>query len=362
MSTSAPPTVNKAGDAPPGPSASTIVVSEASGYHVLKVEGYSRTKMMIATGDHVNSGEFHVGGHTWRINYYPSGNRSEFTDSISLFLEMTSAATAIDDVHAGLKLSLIDHAGEPVQSCSYVDKCTFTKKQHRRGFASFIKREDLEKSEHLKDDCFAVRCDLTVIIKELRVEEVVKVPPPVLQRHLGELLSGRDRTDVTFKVGKETFVAHRCILAARSSVFKAELFGSMKEYTARCIDIDDMEADVFRALLQFIYTDELPEMNKEEVAVMAQHLLVAADRYNMERLKMICEDKLYRHLDVSTAAITLALAEQHHCPRLKEAIFRFLNSPAKLRAVVTSDGYEHLTTSCPSITTELVAKIAALWT
>ena len=39
--------------------------------------------------------------------------------------------------------------------------------------------------------------------------------------------------------------------------------------TARCIDIDDMEADVFRALLQFIYTDELPEMNKEEVAVIS---------------------------------------------------------------------------------------------
>lgn len=29
----------------------------------------------------------------------------------------------------------------------------------------------------------------------------------------------------------------------------------------------------------------------------------------MQRLKLICEEKLYRHLDVSTAATTLVLAE-----------------------------------------------------
>jgi speckle-type POZ protein len=81
----------------------------------------------------------------------------------------------------------------------------------------------------------------------------------------------------------------------------------------------------------------------------------------MERLKLACEDKLCRHLDMSTAATTLALAEQHHCPRLKEAIFAFLcSSTANLRAVVASDGYEHLTSSCPSITKELVAKLAAV--
>jgi speckle-type POZ protein len=33
-------------------------------------------------------------------------------------------------------------------------------------------------------------------------------------------------------VDGETFIAHRCILAARSAVFMAELFGPMKEETA----------------------------------------------------------------------------------------------------------------------------------
>ncbi|WVZ59059.1 hypothetical protein U9M48_009262 [Paspalum notatum var. saurae] len=75
----------------------------------------------------------------------------------------------------------------------------------------------------------------------------------------------------------------------------------MKESgTGGVVLIRDMEAQVFEALLYFIYTDMFPEMardgeEKEEVVMaMAQHLLVAADRYDMERLKLMCEEKLCR--------------------------------------------------------------------
>uniref|UniRef100_A0A8R7PQ81 BTB domain-containing protein n=1 Tax=Triticum urartu TaxID=4572 RepID=A0A8R7PQ81_TRIUA len=157
------------------------------------------------------------------------------------------------------------------------------------------------------------------------------------------MLSYQEWSDVSFKVGRETFAAHRCILAARSPVFKAELVVPMKENKMRCVHIEDMDAAVFRALLHFIYTDELPATTRKEETAMAQHLLVAADRYDMERLKLVCQDKLCRHLDAATTATTLALAEQHQYPRLKEAVFAFLcSSPANLRAVLASDGYEHL--------------------
>jgi speckle-type POZ protein len=57
-----------------------------------------------------------------------------------------------------------------------------------------------------------------------------------------------------------------------------------------------------------------------------QHLLVAADRYNLERLKLICEDRLSRHINVASAATILAIAEQHNCRGLKEACFKFLST------------------------------------
>ncbi|KAK1663981.1 hypothetical protein QYE76_052140 [Lolium multiflorum] len=344
-------------------SVSTIVVSQRTGHHVLRIEGYARTKMMLANGQYVCSGEFQVGGHTWHLRYYPNGHRPETASYISMHVLSTSIGATEDAVHGKVKLSLPGPGGELVPLCTYHNnhgRCTFTKQDNAISFDRYVARDELEKSSYLKDDCFSVRCDLTVFVKEVRAVSLVEVPPPVLPHHLCQLLSSQERSDVFFKVGRKTFAAHRCVLAARSSVFKAELLGPMREHEASCIRIDDMDADVFRALLHFIYTDEMPTMTSEEATTMAQHLLVAADRYDMERLKLASEDKLCRHLDTTTAATTLALAEQHQCPQLKEAVFAFLcSSTANLRAVVATDGYEHLTSSCPSISKELVAKLAA---
>ena len=57
----------------------------------------------------------------------------------------------------------------------------------------------------------------------------------------------------------------------------------------RSVTVEDMQPDVFRALLHFIYTDLLPDMDdldRDEYSEMICHLLVASDRYAMERLKL----------------------------------------------------------------------------
>lgn len=186
------------------------------------------------------------------------------------------------------------------------------------------------------------------------------MPPSDLKQHLSGLLLTERGADVVFEAGGETFAAHRCVLAARSPVFSAELFGSMKEgNTNDLVRIDGMEAQVFKALLYFVYTDSLPEMGKEEEDAMCQHLLVAADTYNMERMKLVCEDKLCKYINVGTVVHILALAELQHCSGLKSACIHFLSSPANLRAAMASDGFEHLSTTCPSVVKELIAMSSA---
>lgn len=106
---------------------------------------------------------------------------------------------------------------------------------------------------------------------------------PDLHHHLGDLLDSQFGADVTFEVNGEQLRAHRIMLAARSPVLRAELFGHMKEKHMDYIQIDDMDATVFRAMLHFIYTDSLPEMNERDKVAMAQHLIDAADRYDLER-------------------------------------------------------------------------------
>ncbi|KAL6643072.1 hypothetical protein ACP70R_021253 [Stipagrostis hirtigluma subsp. patula] len=354
-----------AGDVAGPGSASAIVGDTASGYHLLHIDGYSRTKEELPTGQFIKSRPFSAAGRSWRILYYPNGATSTFAEFIAIFLYLDES-DAEPPVKARATFSLLDRAGNPVASHTR-SKGLFSYSVHSggHGLHDFIKREFLEKSEHLLDDCFKIRCDV-VVAKELRTEDravaspSMVVPPPDLNRHLSDLLTGEDG-DVTFRVAGETFRAHRFLLAVRSPVFKAELFGSMRESAAigGYIQIDDMLAEVFKNLLHFVYTDTLPGMEEQEEAVMAQHLLEAADRYDMQRLKVICEQKLCSHLDVSTAATTLVLAEQHRCHRLKEACIEFLKSPNTLDAVMETDGFEHLTKSCPALLRELMSKLSA---
>uniref|UniRef100_M8D2Q1 Uncharacterized protein n=1 Tax=Aegilops tauschii TaxID=37682 RepID=M8D2Q1_AEGTA len=72
------------------------------------------------------------------------------------------------------------------------------------GYPKFIKREDLEKSEHLKDDSFTIRCDIAVIhdicTKQTSAPKFVFVPPPELNQHLGDLLKTEKGADVVFEL------------------------------------------------------------------------------------------------------------------------------------------------------------------
>lgn len=359
MSSSSPSPVGSIGGEGGAPlTASAIVAQAVSGSHVVKIDGYSRTKG-LGTGKYIESEKFAAGGHRWCMRYYPDGWRSEDADWISIYL---CCSDRTDEVKAGFKISLLDQDSQPVPLYSRPSGKvhTFSSEDTSWGFAQFIKRKDLEVSLYLRDDAFSIRCDVSVVQK-IFTEPVlpsVVVPPSDMHRHLGQLLLSADASDITFEVGGETFTAHRCVLAARSSVFKAELLGPMKEKTATRVQIEDMEAGVFRALLHFIYTDSLPVMDEGDGAAMAQHLLVTADRYNMERLKLICEGKLCDHICLATVATTLALAEQHGCGALKKKCFKFLTSPGNLKTVMASDGFEHLRSSCPSLLEELVALLA----
>ncbi|XBI05063.1 hypothetical protein VPH35_133268 [Triticum aestivum] len=183
------------------------------------------------------------------------------------------------------------------------------------------------------------------------------VPPSDMQQNFIDFLLAGEGTDVVFHVGGETFAAHRCVLAARSTVFRAALFGPMKEGTSTdtTVQIEDMDAAVFKAMLGFIYSDSFPTLVLDEnEGDLLQHLLVAADRYNLTRLQAMCERELCEHIEVGTATTILALAEQHDCNGLRKACYKFLQCPDNLRAVVDTDGFDQLCRGCPSLMKDMI--------
>lgn len=52
-------------------------------------------------------------------------------------------------------------------------------------------------------------------------------------------------------------------------------------------------------------------------------LLAAADKYGLERLRLMCESHLCKNLSVQSVAQVLSFAEQHHATELKAVCLRF---------------------------------------
>jgi speckle-type POZ protein len=168
-------------------------------------------------------------------------------------------------------------------------------------------------------------------------------------------------TDVALEVGDETFPAHKRLLAAQSPVLAAHFTGPMRETIAPSVRIHDMEPRVFKAVLDLIYKGnlQLPLVDDDDEVNMTRHLLAAADRFDLERLKSICAEKLRTHIDRSTVATTLLLAQRHLCHALKDACLDFL--APNLKAVLKIEGFENcfgqLMIEYPSVVVELLARV-----
>ncbi|CAL5011142.1 unnamed protein product [Urochloa decumbens] len=298
--------------------ASRCGVEASRGAHVFEVGDYSLHKG-LGVGRFVRSATFDAGGYEWSVLFYPDGSTENAEDCVAAGLELMTADAGV--------------------------------------------RSQLEASQYLRDDRLSIQCVVTVI-KETRVSEArtvseIGVPPSDLAEHLGRLLEEGEGADVTFDVQAESIPAHRTVLASRSMVFKAELCGQMKERSEDRIAVDDMQPAVFRALLRFIYTDSLPAMddlNKDDSLEMTRHLLVAADRYAMDRLKLVCAQILSKSLDVENVTTTLGLADRHNCSVLKDACTEFIISSNKMDDVAKTQGFACLKRSCPSVLVEVLEK------
>jgi hypothetical protein len=97
------------------------------------------------------------------------------------------------------------------------------------------------------------------------------------------LLNGAATADVTFVVDDTRIQAHRAILAARSEYFRAMLTSGFSEGQgiAHEISISDTTPEAFKALLRYLYTDELRFTDEHVLDVMRKARELSLERvYN----------------------------------------------------------------------------------
>ncbi|KAL3678833.1 hypothetical protein R1sor_021789 [Riccia sorocarpa] len=352
------------------PTRSRCVTETVNGSHHFTINGYSLAKGM-GVGKYIASDSFTVGGYQWAIYFYPDGKNAEDNSLyVSVFIALASEGT---DVRALFELTLLDQSTKQKHKVhSHFDRSlesgpyTLKYRGSMWGYKRFFRRAVLETSDFLKNDTLAITCTVGVVVSSTQGPKLysIPVPEPDLGQHFGALLDSGEGADVTFEVDGEIFQAHKLVLAARSPVFKAQLYGPLRDRNSGKIEIEDIEAPVFKAMLHFIYRDTLPDTHEltgsssSASTLMAQHLLAAADRYGLDRLRLLCESKLCEEVSTDTVATTLALAEQHHASQLKAVCLKY--AAANLAAVMQSDGFEYLKDSCPSLQSELLRTVAGV--
>lgn len=347
----------------------------ACGTLAFEITGYQLHKGLGA-GKCIRSASIKVGGFNWCLNYYPDGdNRKDSQGFIAVYLELLSNnAEARVAFHMRLintttkSSSTIIHVQDPVDYCTVDGRtnsnCTWGVSSN----CKMLNMSELEKSPYLRNDSLLLECDITVFREPQVVRRTVTKVPIVkpleplrnLTHDLAMLLETKDGADVFFDVQGQVFPAHTIVLAMRSPVFKAQFHGPMskqKHGGQSHVTVEDIEPEVFKALLRFLYTDstrlDMKGLTRDERKEFTMHLLVAADRYDIEKLKFDCETFLCKSLEVANAATMLLLADQHNCIMLKDACIEFISCPDNRMHVVASEAYSLIKESCADVLEEL---------
>ena len=406
------------------------------GRHEHVISGYSLLKG-LGDGEPIASDRFMVGGHEWVLLFYPDGKRS--------MSEGNAPSQPAEDPYAALFVALIGEGPRPlgvVQSSSgrvvrafhrftLVDQSGngrhITKGRQREqgavkiscarqdptarnchGYRKFVRRSVLETSGsgYLVNDVVVIRYEIELVVTsggalnkntKLIPAASVNVPQyPTIGKNLVNLLYDENGAfDVAFDVSGEIFKAHKLILSSRSSVFKGmfRTGAAMREGAQGVCTLMDIDKNVFKLLLHFVYADELPALLKGDDAASlddldytgtaslvsvdatqqasvsghpsdkvpldvatTQHLLVAADRFDLSRLRAMCEARLCESVDIDSVANTLTLAELNHADALRRACLSFI--AANLSDVMSTAGFDAMHRTCPHLAGEILQAVA----
>ncbi|XP_059122552.1 speckle-type POZ protein-like [Peromyscus eremicus] len=288
---------------------------------------------------------FSIGANDkWCLRIHLKGVDEESADYLSVYLVLLSCLKS--PVWAKFQFLILSTDGETTHGVEL-------------GFEKFILRNFLLSFVPwlLPDDKLTLLCKVSMVDDSLSNSDQnrkprIQVPRCTLADELGELWENSQFTDCCLVVSGQEFQAHKAILAARSPVFRAMFQHDMKESRKNHFEIPNLEPQVFKAMMDFIYTGTAPDLDS-----IADTLLAATGRYGLERLKVMCEDVLCRDLSVENAAHTLVLADLHRAGHLKTQALDFITAHAS--EISETSGWKTMVESCPHLLAESYHSLAS---
>lgn len=269
-----------------------------------------------AVGEKIMSPKFYTrsndeSNEEWILELYPKGD--EFDNGyVSLFLKHYGKNT----VHISGYLTLLNQNDQKVKFW-LIHKTGF-EGNDCWGHEEFIKESFVmdQKNNLLKNNKLKILCKI-VIEKNSKVVENKMKSIEVSCRlkemdKFEKLLTNNQFSDITIKAQEKNFYLHKNILSISSDVFEAMFRSDMIESNQNTVTIEDVDPDVLEEFFRFIYTGKVLKI-KERV----NELLIAAEKYNIKELKVLCEQTMIKCLSEDNAVMYLQLAIENNAEQLK---------------------------------------------
>lgn len=149
-----------------------------------------------------------------------------------------------------------------------------------------------------------------------------------LKMDLEKALFNEELSDFTFIIQNEKIHVSKFILSARSPVFNRFFNSEFKEkHQNQQVLKTTLSNHAFKELIRYIYTGDVHDLSKH-----AFQLLQASDYYQIESLKLICEEELLKILTENNANKIFQCAHLYRCSDpLKKAAFDLIKKIFKAK-------------------------------
>ena len=257
---------------------------------------------------------FFCHGHKFTFMLYPGGDSQAENGNVSVYLKYLPRRPS-DTATVKYTVKVEKTSGEQLRNW-HADSFN-TQTNSSWGFRDFLERDSII-ADALRGGTLTI--SLSIQVNGPAISCMGDWAPKQHAARQRQLFHGGAQADVKFRIQGQSIPAHRAILVAHAPVLFDLVAGLAHRDELALRDVDS--ADLFRLLLEYIYTEDGSIISGGMDLDDAKALLELANRFGVCGLKLYMEELLKdNHLQDDTAAELLMFAEAKSCHCLYEACF-----------------------------------------
>jgi len=213
-----------------------------------------------------------------------------------------------------------------------------------------------QKSTYLPNDTLTV-CFQFEIIESLSYnyinQTIVEIEEPTYSDKFLMILNTKLNSFVTIVIDEKQLYINKELLCSKSDVFEAMFNSELKE--SNTVEIKNIKYDVFKYLISYMETGNLANLKMNAYINYTEtlyDLITAAEKYNIKKLKFLCENLLIKNTSKDNVIGHLNIAHLNNASFLEQYAIKFIKLYENIIAE-TSD-FKILIEKFPELVTKIM--------